>query len=281
MTNVLAQGVVVLNAVANALGRILLVPVGVLPGWLSATLVASITGVLLLVVFKYTSNQGAIKRVRNSIDANMLTLRLFKDSTLVTLRAQAGMIAGACRLMMRTLVPMAVMAVPVMLVLGQLSLWYQSRPLRVGEEAVITLALNGDAGSPLTDVGLQPTPAAEVEVGPVRVLGKREICWRVTARQNGLHHLTFDVGGQSIDKEFAVGDGFMRVSPLRPAWDWESILLNPEEPPFRPVSPVRSIEITYPGRTSWIYGTNYWVIYWFIVSMVAALCFRRAIGVSM
>ena len=49
-----------------------------LPGWLSATAVAAVTGVLLLVVFKYTSNQAAIKRVRNDINANLLTLEAFQ-----------------------------------------------------------------------------------------------------------------------------------------------------------------------------------------------------------
>jgi len=36
---------------------------------------------------------------------------------------------------------MLVMIVPMSLLLGQLSLWYQSRPLRVGEEAVVTCSL--------------------------------------------------------------------------------------------------------------------------------------------
>ncbi len=46
----------------------------------------------------------------------------------------------------------------------------------------------------------------------MRVQSQREICWRVTAREPGLHRLVFDVDGQTCDKELAVGDGFMRVS---------------------------------------------------------------------
>ncbi len=144
MTGLLVQAIVWLNAAANLLGRILLAPIGVLPGWLSATIVAAVTGVLLLLVFKYTSNQRAIKRVRDDINANLLALKLFKDSAAVTLRAQGRMIAGGLQLMVLALVPMLVMAVPVLLLLGQLSLWYQSRPLRVGEDAVIRLKLNGE-----------------------------------------------------------------------------------------------------------------------------------------
>ena len=61
--DVLTRMVVWLNALANGLGGLLLAPIAVLPGWLSATVVAAVTGVLLLVVFKYTSNQRGIKRV--------------------------------------------------------------------------------------------------------------------------------------------------------------------------------------------------------------------------
>ncbi|HEV3116830.1 MAG TPA: hypothetical protein VGY58_07250, partial [Gemmataceae bacterium] len=70
MMDVLARAVAWLNAAANVLGRSLLSPIGMLPGWLSATLVSAITGVLLLIVFKYTSNQRAIKRVRDGIKAD-------------------------------------------------------------------------------------------------------------------------------------------------------------------------------------------------------------------
>jgi hypothetical protein len=269
-----------LNAPANLLGRLLLAPLGVLPGWLSATLVAVVTGVLLLAVFKYTSDQRAIHRVRNDIDANLLALKLFKDSAWVALRAQGRVLAGASRLFALAVVPMLVMALPVTLVLGQLSLWYQARPLRVGEDAVITLRLGGDERSPWPAVGLDPTDAVEVAAGPVRLRSRREVCWSIKARQPGSHRLGFRVGERTIAKELAIGDGFMRVSAERPGWDVSSILMNPWEEPFRPGDPVRSIAIAYPERPSWISGTNYWVIYWFVVSMVAAFCFRGALDVK-
>ena len=67
----------------------------------------------------------------------------------------------------------------------------------------------------------------------------------------------------------------MRVSTQRPGWEWSAILLNPWEEPFRPDSSVRSIEMDYPERSSWTSGTHSWLIYWFVVSMAAALCCRR------
>jgi hypothetical protein len=276
----LTQVVVWLNAGAGALGGLLLAPIGVLPGWLAATLVAAVTGVLLLVVFKYTSHQRAIKAVRDDIKAHLLALKLFKDNTAVTFRAQGRLLAGAGKLFLLAIVPMLVMAIPVTLLLGQLSLWYQARPLRVNEEAVLTLKLNGGADDRWPDVRLEPNDAVQVTAGPVRVKSKRELCWEIKPRKEGLHRLVLLVDGQRVEKEIAVGGGFMRVSTKRPGWDAGEALLHPGEAPFGPDSPVRSVEIDYPERSSWLVGNVNWVVYWFVVSLVAALFFRRWLNVN-
>src|SRR6185503_1176270 len=143
-----------LNAVANVLGW-LLSPIALLPGWLSAMIMGVLSGVLLLGIFKQTSNQQAIKRVRDNIKANMLALKLFKDSVKVAFRAQGQLFVGAFWLFVHGIVPLLVMIVPVMLLLGQMSQWYQQRPLRVGEEAVVTLKLNGGPEDAFPDVTLQ------------------------------------------------------------------------------------------------------------------------------
>jgi hypothetical protein len=189
---------------------------------------------------------------------------------------------------------MLVMLVPVLLILGQLALWYQDRPLQVGEEAIVTLKLNPATTSTSSNIELEPIRAVESAIGPVHVWSKHEVCWNIRACQNGYHRLTFRVGEQVGEKEFAVGDGLMRVSKMRPARSWLDVLVNPWEKPFDGDSPIQSIEIDYPSRTSWTTGTKFWnrywliatvgteswVIYWFVVSMIAGFCFRRPFNVK-
>ena len=115
----------------------------------------------------------------------------------------------------------------------------------------------------------------------MRVPSKREVVWVVKARENGSHPLSFRADEQSVTKELAVGDGFMRVSPRRPGWDWYDALLNPAEPTFASSSPVQSVEVDYPDRPSWTSGTDNWVIYWFVVSMVAAFCAKPFLKVNL
>lgn len=272
MTRFLAQIIVWLNIVMNGLGRFLLAPlIGTLPGWLSNTIVAAVMGVLMLIVFKYTSNQQAISRVRDNIKANTLALKLFKDSMAVTLQSQGRLLRGALLLLVHAFRPLLVMIVPVSLILSQMALWYQSRPLRPEEFAVVIMKLAGEADASWPKVSLESTPAAEVTIGPVRVLSKREIYWEIKARENGNHSLVFRVDQDKVEKELAIGSGFMPVSLERPGWHWASILYNPREKPFPPTSVVQSISITYPDRPNWTSGTDWWIAYFFAASMVFAL----------
>jgi hypothetical protein len=280
VTDALAQIVAWLNLAANALGKPLLAFVGAMPGWLSATLISAPLGLVMLVVFKYTSNQRAIRWVRDDIKAHLLAVKLFPDSLGVTLRAQGRVLRGAVLLLVLAVVPMLVMIVPVSLLFGQMGLWYQCRPLRVGEEAVVTMALN-EAAPTWPDVRLGPTPGAEVVVGPVRILSRHELCWNLRARENGTHRLPFQVDGQSVEKELAVGEALMRTSAQRPGWKWTDMLMNPAEAPFAPASAVREIRVDYPDRPSWTSGTDWWIAYCFVASMVFALCFRPLIKVNL
>ena len=263
----------------NALGKFLLTWIGMMPGWLSITIISAITGVILLLIFKHTSNQNAIGLVRDNINANMLVLKLFKDSLAVTLQALMRIFKGTFLLLLHAIKPLTVMIVPVWLLLGQMGLWYQYRPLLAGEETVVTMEINGEAESAWPDVQLTSLTGAQMTMGPIKVLSKRELLWKIKALENGHHNISFLVDHQKIEKKLAIGDGFMRVSLKRPGWKWKDILLHPLEKPFGPDAIVQSITIDYPDRISRISGTNWWIIYFFAVSLIVSLIFKPVMKV--
>jgi hypothetical protein len=136
------------------------------------------------------------------------------------------------------------------------------------------MKLNDNIGTLWPNVTLESTPAAEVTIGPVRVFSKHQIYWKVKARENGGHHIIFRVDGEQIGKDLAIGDGFMRVSAERPGWNWADILLHPWERPFGTDSVILSVSIDYPERLSRTSGTDWWLIYFFVASLVFALIFK-------
>lgn len=277
--------IILINRACTAAATVLLAPVGRLPGWVSLGMISAITGVAMLWVFKHTSNQAAIKRARNQIAHNKLALSLFGDNLWVGLKSQASILAAAGRLMVLAVPSLIAMSVPTIFLLGQLGLWYQARPLKVGEEAVLTVRLassksNSMSSELVVEPQLQPTQDIDVTVGPVRVPSRQMISWNIAARQPGLHSLQFRVGDQMVDKQLAVGSGFMPVSIKRPDSTLQDLLLHPQESPFGADSVVRSIDITYPERDSYASGTNWWIGYWLILSMAAAFAVKPLLKVN-
>lgn len=284
MTSFPAQLITWINVPVNAFGRFVFGFIAVMPGWLSNTIISAVAGVVLLVIFKYTSNQRAIGAARDDIKAHLLALKLFKDSISVTLRAQGRVFRGAFLLLFYSVRPMLVMIVPVVLLLSQLALWYEARPLLPGEQALVTMKLPPGTSQGWPDVTLEPDDSFEVVTGPVRVFDKREIIWKLKALQAGIHELDFQVrdkslGDETVQKQLVAGEGFVPVSVKRPGRQWSDILLNPLEKPFGPDSQVSFITIDYPDRPGLTCGTDWWVIYFFIVSMVFALIVKPLLKV--
>ena len=271
--NFLVKIIIALNAGMNALGKLLLAPLMTMPGWLSNAIVSAVAGVLLMLLFKYTSNQNAIGRVRDSIKAHMLVLRLFKDSIAVTLQAQGTIFKGAFLLIFYALRPMLIMILPVSLLLAQLGLFYQARPLLPGEEAIVTMQLADDIGNHWPDVKIASMDAAKISIEKTVALSNKQLLWKIQAEKPGLGHIVFQVDGEKIEKELAIGDGFMRTSVIRPGPRLGALMLHPWEKPFTADSAVQSIAIEYPVRISKTSGTDWWIGYFFIVSMVAAVAF--------
>jgi len=279
--SILAHLISWLNTVGNGLFDLLQKPMMVLPAWLSLTVISAVFGVLMLILFKHTSNQAAIGKVRDAIKAHLLAMKLFKDNIPVVLKSQVKILVNAFLLLVHSFRPMLVMIIPFSLLLGQLGLWYQSRPLAAGEEAVVTLQLAASDADPMPPVSLQSSAAAVVTIGPVRVPSKRQVFWQIQAVEPGTHQLTVQIGYMQFRKDLAVGDGLMPVSMKRPLLNnITDLILHPAEKPFDTSSPVYSISINYPDRPSKVTGTDYWIISLFVVSMVVAFLLKPFFNVK-
>lgn len=275
----LTDVLILLNQIATRIADVVLAPIGWLPGWLSITVVSAFTGIATLLAFKYLSNQNGIKRTRDTIKSNLLALSLFRDELRVSLRCQLGILIGALQLFYYSLIPMLVMALPVMLLLGQLSLWFQVRPLRIGEESVVTVQLAAISSS-LPEVELLPTAFVSLQAGPVRVLNKRIVCWKFLTVESGQQQLSFRVDGKILTKDLAVGAGFRPTSLKRPGRDLTQLLMHPREAPFAVDSPVQSIDIEYPHRESWTCGSNSWFYYFLTISLITTFVAKPLLNVN-
>lgn len=271
--NFLAQLITWINYPVNIFSKHLLAPIGMLPGWLSNTIISSVTGVFLIVIFKYTSNQKAIGKIRDGIKADMLAMRLFKDNIGVVFSSHAKIGAGAAHLLLYSIRPMIIMSVFVLLLLAQMGVWYQARPLHPGEDTIVTLKFNNNIPSP-PDVDIEEIKGAEIITGPVHISSKQQVLWKIRALAKGDYLIKFRIDHTRMNKNLTIGNNFMRLSSMRPGWHFFDILIHPIEKPFNKASKVQYISIDYPDRKSIFSGTNWWVIYFFMTSMVFAFIFK-------
>lgn len=266
------------NRATDAIGWLAFSWLAFMPAEVSLTIVSAVIGVLLLFLFKYTSNQNAIGRTRDAINANLLAIKLYKDSIAVALASQARLFVGSLKLLVYSIVPMLIMIVPVSLILAQMGLWYQARPFNVGDPIIVKLEL-GRPFDNQTPIALEAAKGVQTVVGPVRVYSKKEVYWKLKAVKSGDHRLVFRVGEKRYEKRLAIGDGLMRLSLKRPGTDFFDVLLHPLEKPFSRGSVVSAITLLYPDSASIVSGTNTWIVYFFVVSMIVAFLFKPVLKV--
>jgi len=56
--------------------------------------------------------------------------------------------------------------------------------------------------------------------------------------------------------------------------------MYPDEKPFPADSPVKSISLDYPDRKSFTSGTDWWIAYFFVMSLIVALIFKPMLKVK-
>ncbi|HSA96765.1 MAG TPA: hypothetical protein VLJ16_11995 [Acidobacteriota bacterium] len=243
--------------------------------WVGLAVVSLLTAVLMLEVYKLTSNQAAIRRAKDRIKAHLLEMRLYKDNMRVTWSAQAGVLKANLAYMAANLKPLLVMIAPLVLILAGLSVWYDRAPLKPGEETLVKAELAGTADPAALDLRLEAPPGIEVTAPPVRIPDGHEVVWRIKALTAGRGRLILRAGDWAISKDIAVGGRpLSKVSPLASRGSFVKRVLYPGEPPLPNGTPVRSLEVLYPGRRLAAASAG---VHWLVAYLVLSIAFGFAL----
>jgi uncharacterized membrane protein (DUF106 family) len=238
--------------------------------WPAMLAVCLLTGLLMLFIFKKTSNQDGIRRTKNLIKAHLLELRLYKSDFGQTMKSQGRILLANGRYLGHALKPMLVMSVPILLLLVQIDVWFGARSLRVGESAIVTVKLDKTAGPMRTPVSLQAAAGVVVETPPLRIEEESEIDWRVRANAAGIHTLTFGLNGETFTKTVAVGQApLSKIVPARVRSRGLAALEHPGEPTLAADLPVASVGIAYPPARISLFGWRmHWLVAYFLLSII-------------
>lgn len=248
------------------------------PPVLGLAVLSAIAGVAMLWVFGKTSNQARMKQIKRRVYASLLELRVFADEPGVTWRAQKSLFAANLRYMGLALKPALWMIVPMGLLILHLESFYARAPLTVGREAIVTMGMA--PGWDTRSAAPVLTAPANVEVAgpPVRVEAAREVSWRIVPKAELSGELVFHVDGQNVVKRIEAGPR-QRFVPGKSVGSTLATLWEPSEPRI-PAGGVEWIEISYPAASIGAFGVQLnWLVWFFGVSVVAALLLKKRFGV--
>ena len=298
--------------ILNTLIDLLLAPFRRLPPEAGLAAFAAVTGVVVLLIFKATSNPARVAQARNRAVSRILEMWLYRDDPWVCLGAVGRVMGDNLRYLGVLLVPMLASLIPMALLLAQAHDWFAARPLRPGETVLVVARLKPEAALALLDhvsLELAKPEAVTVDGAPVRSPALREIAWRVRATDGAVGRDTlilnyegasgmargrtsrgeevpfgkFDtrfVGAHASVKEIRTGRAPARVSACRVAGGWEW-LLYPGERRLPANSVFARIEVQYPDAEYVLLGLRMgWLPGVLIVSFLAGLLLMKPLKVE-
>jgi hypothetical protein len=248
------------------------------PSW-GLVIASLLTGVVMLIIFRYTSNQNKIKWAKDKIKGYILEIRLYRDSSKVIIRAIGRILFYNAFYMRYALVPLLFVIIPVVLILINLNFRYNYIGLSPQESALVKVRLTKAVTSP--EVILEASKDIEIETPALHIPILNEIDWRIKVLDEGNHVLKLVVGDRVETKKIVVGTEPILIAPVRVSHSAWGVLMNPTEPPLPKYSLLESIEVTYPKRVNRLLGIRmHWLVIFFVLSLIFAFALKGPMKVE-
>ena len=245
--------------------------------------VSLVVGLLMVVLFGYTSDQKAIGIAKDQLKAHLLAVRLYRDQIPVVMGSYGKILRGTGRYLKLAFKPLLYVIFPITLLMVQIDRYLGQTPIPVNTPFLLTVhATSSDELGWLNDTVLDLPPEITMTAPPVNIPAENEIVVRLVGSREGKYKLKIPTApGQSVTKTVCVGDGLPRISTVRLRGHFWSRMFSSAEPALPENTPFDSISINYPDRNVDIagYGMN-WIWLFFILSMVAGFIFKELLGIK-
>ena len=257
--------------IINVLFQLLFFPLRVFPEIWSLTIISVVTGIVMLIIFRYTSNQKVIRETKNKIKAHIFELVFYKDNFKIIAKAIGKIMRYNALYLKQTIIPLLFVFIPVILILIQLNFRYQYRAFRAGEQTLVKVKLHEDKSGEMSKIKFLPSSYYKVETPPLRIFEQPELDWRIRILKQGTFNLLFENEGDTITKKINPSGRLAMLAPKRTGASFWQYLFAPAEEPITEQKSIKSIEIQYPNRALKVWGMKvHWLIVFFIISLVAA-----------
>ena len=244
--------------------------------------ISVVTTFIFLEVFRRTTDSTKLQQAKNSMQARLLEVRLFKDSPSIVLAALAGMLACNLRYLKHSLKPTLLMLPLLVVLMIHLDAWFGHAPLRPGQAALVSVKILGSAQQAFDDVSLEAPAGLAIETPSLRVPQDKEISWVVRAGQAGQYLLKVRRAGSVAQKTIVVADGgWERIAPRLVTAEFWNQWTHPGEASLPKGGLIESVEVNYPDRSLVLFGwKTHWLILFFVLTCVLGFVGSKLLRVT-
>jgi uncharacterized membrane protein (DUF106 family) len=238
-----------------------------------------VVGLVMVVLFGYTSDQKAIGIAKDQLKAHLLAVRLYRDQIPVVMGSYGKILRGTGRYLKLAFKPLLYVIVPITLLIVQIDRYLGSTPIPTDAPFLLTAHFAGS--DDLNDVALDLPPEITMTAPPVHIPASNEMVWRLGGAKDGKYEIRITAAGESAAKAVCVGSDLPRISTVRLRGQFWRRMFTSAEPALPENSPIESIVINYPDRNIDVagYGIN-WIWLFFILSMAAGFVFKELLGIK-
>lgn len=190
---------------------------GPIAGSLAA--ISAAWGLLTWWVFRRLANLDALRAAGKRLYAHLLEIRLYSEEPALVWRAQRALIFDNVRLLGAVSKPVVLLAVVFAATYSRLDAVYGSKPIPVGETAVVMLHVGHEPESSDSGAAAYTLAAPKeiaIETSSIRDYAEREIIWRVRALApvHAMLHIA-GPGGLDLSRSISAGDDSLAYNPRR------------------------------------------------------------------
>jgi hypothetical protein len=236
-------------------------------------------GLLMVVVFRYTSDQNAIRVAKDHLKAHLLALRLFQDQIPVVIRSYGRIVLATGRYLRLAFMPLLVVIIPLTFLMVQIDRYLGSTPLTARQTFLVSAQVTDSAA--LDEAALQLPEGLATTALAVHVPADKEVVWRVVAEHPGDYLVNVQTSAQTFSKRVVVGSGLPRLSPTRLRGQFWKRLFYSAEPSLPDNQTVEAITVQYPAREIAFAGYEWnWIWLFFFLSLAAGFLFKSILGIE-
>jgi uncharacterized membrane protein (DUF106 family) len=252
-----------------------------------------VVGLLMIVLFGYTSDQKAIGIAKDQLKAHLLAVRMYRDQLQVVMGSYGKILRGTGRYLKLAFKPLLYVIIPITLLIVQLDRYLGLTPIHTNTPFLVSARVNNPEA--LDSVSIDLPPEITASAPPVHIAADNEVVWRLVASQEGSYEVKISAGGQSatpsvtptltptLTKSVRVSSQLARVSPERLRGHFWERMFSSGESALPANSAIESIAVDYPERNIPLGIAGYemnWIWLFFILSMIAGFIFKELLGIE-